>query len=80
MALFFSAVVLYRRLLPAEHGIILEDYFAGVLKALVIAKVVMIGAFLSISRKFEHKPLYLPVLYKVILFMLWVMLFDIIEV
>jgi|WetSurMetagenome_2_1015567.scaffolds.fasta_scaffold74467_2 hypothetical protein len=80
MALFFSAVVLYRRLLLAEHGIILEDYFAGVLKALVIAKVVMIGAFLRISRKYEHKPLIIPTVYKSILFTLWVMLFDIIEI
>ena len=46
MALFFSAVILYRRLLLAEHGIIMEDYFAGVLKALVIAKVIMIGSFI----------------------------------
>ena len=80
MALFFSAVVLYRRLLLAQHGIIVEDYFAGVLKALVIAKVVMIGAFLRISRKYEHKPLIIPTVYKSILFTLWVMLFDIVEI
>ena len=80
MAVIFSAVILYRRLVLAQHGIILEDYFAGVIKAFVIAKVVMIGAFLRISRKFEHKPLYIPVLYKAILFTLWVMIFDIIEI
>jgi hypothetical protein len=80
MALFFSAVVLYRRLVLAEHGIVLEDYFAGVIKALVIAKVVMIGAFLRISRKFEHKPLVIPTFYKAVLFTIWVMLFDIAEI
>jgi len=80
MALFFGAVVLYRNLVLAQHGIFLEDYFAGVLKALVIAKVVMIGAFLRISRKYEHKPLIIPTIYKSILFTLWVMLFDIVEV
>lgn len=80
MALFFSAVVLYRRLLLAEHGIFLEDYFAGLIKALVIAKVVMIGAFLRISRKYEHKPLIIPTVYKAILFTIWVMLFDIVEI
>lgn len=64
----------------AEHGIILEDYFAGVLKALVISKVVMIRAFLCISRKYEHKPLIIPTIYEAILFILWVMLFDIIEI
>ncbi len=80
MALFFSAVVLYRRLLLAEHGIVMEDYFAGVLKALVVAKVVMIGTFLRISRKYEHKPLIIPTMYKAVLFTLWVMVIDIVEV
>jgi hypothetical protein len=80
MAVFFSAVIFYRRLVLAEHGIYLDDYFIGVIKALVIAKVVMIGAFMPISRKFEHKPLFFPVIYKAILFTLWVMLFDVVEV
>jgi hypothetical protein len=80
MAIFFSAVIFYRRLVLAEHGIFLNDYFLGVIKALVIAKVVMIGAFIRISRKFEHKPLWIPVIYKAVLFTFWVMLFDVVEV
>ena len=80
MALFFGSVVLYRRLVLAEHGIELEDYFAGILKALVFAKVIMIGSFLKISRNFEHKPLIIPTIYKAVLFTLWVMIFDIAEV
>lgn len=80
MAVFFSAVIFYRRLVLAQHGIFLEDYFAGVLKALVIAKVVMIGGFLRISRKYENKPLMIPSLYKALLFTIWVMIFDLFEV
>lgn len=80
MALVFSAIIFYRRLVLAHYEIYLDDYFSGVVKALVIAKVVMIGAFLRISRKFEHKPLIYPVLYKAILFTIWVMLFDIAEI
>jgi len=80
MSLVFSAIILYRRLVLAHYEIYLDDYFSGVIKALVIAKVVMIGAFLRISRKFEHKPLIYPVLYKAILFTIWVMLFDIAEI
>ena len=79
MAIIFSAVVFYRRLVLAEYGIHLDDYFIGVIKALVIAKVVMIAAFLRISRKFENKPLILPVIYKALFFTLFVMLFDITE-
>jgi len=79
MALVFSAILFYRRLVLAHYEIYLNDYSSGIIKALVIAKVVMIGAFLRISRKFEHKPLIYPVLYKAVLFTLWVMLFDIVE-
>jgi len=57
MALVFSAIIFYRRLVLAHYEIYLDDYFSGIFKALEIAKVVMIGAFLRISRKFEHKPL-----------------------
>jgi hypothetical protein len=80
LALFFGSVVLYRRLILAEHGIIMEDYFAGLVKALVIAKVIMIGTFIRISRKYENKPLIIPTIYKAIVFTLWVMIFDIAEV
>lgn len=61
-----------------HYGIIGEDYFYGVVKAFVIVKVVMIGAFLRISRKFENKPLILPVLYKALLLTIMVMMFDVI--
>jgi hypothetical protein len=40
----------------------------------------MSGAFLRISRRYEHKPLVFPVLYKAVLFTIWVMLFDILEI
>jgi hypothetical protein len=79
MSIVFSAIVLYRRLLLAEHGIHLNDYFAGVIGAAIIAKVVMLGAFLSISRKFEHHALFIPVLYKSFLFTVLVVVFNIIE-
>jgi len=79
MALVFSAIIFYRRLVLAHYEIYLDDYFSGVVKAFVIAKVVMIGAFMRISRKYEHKPLIFPVFYKAVLFTIWVMLFDIVE-
>jgi len=79
MAIIFSAVILYRRLILAQHGIVVEDYFIGVVKAFIIAKVVMIGAFLGISHKFEQKPLFIPIVYKAFIFTLMVMLFDIFE-
>ena len=40
MAIFFSAIILYRRLVLAEYGIVLDDYFLGFIKALVFAVIV----------------------------------------
>ena len=79
LAIFFSAIIFYRRMVLAQYDIHLDDYFMGVVKALIIAKVVMIGAFMRVSRKFEHSPLIVPVLYKAALFTVLVMLFDLIE-
>lgn len=79
LAIFFSVFIFYRRLILAHYDVYLEDYFMGVIKALVFAKVIMIGAFLRIGSGFENKPLFIPVLYKAFLFTLWVAIFDIAE-
>jgi hypothetical protein len=79
LTLFFGAYFVARRLTLAHYNIYVEDYFIGLIKALVIGKVIMIGAFLRISRKFENKPLLIPVMYKVLLFVVWCVLFDAVE-
>jgi hypothetical protein len=79
LSVFFSVFALYRRLILAHHEIYPEDYFFQIIKALVIAKVIMIGAFLRIDRGFENQPLIFPVLYKTLLFTIWVAIFDILE-
>lgn len=79
IAVILSAILLYRRLLLEDYGIFLKDYFIGVIKAFVIAKVVMIGAFFGISRKFENRPLLIPIVYKAFFFTVLIMIFDLLE-
>ncbi len=79
LTLFFGVFALARRLTLAHYGIYVDDYFIALIKALVIGKVIMITAFLNISRKFEGQPLIFPVLYKVFFFVLFVILFDVVE-
>ncbi len=79
LAIFFSVFIFYRRLILAHYDVYLEDYFLGVIKALVFAKVIMIGAFLRIDRGFDNKPLIIPVLYKAFLFTIFVAVFDVAE-
>lgn len=80
LTMFFGAFAVSRRLTLAHYDIYVDDYFIGIIKALVIGKVIMIGAFLRISRKYENKPLIIPILYKTVLFVIWVILFDVTEV
>lgn len=80
LAMFFGAFAVARRLTLAHYDIYVDDYFVGIIRALVIGKVIMLGAFMNISHKYENKPLLIPVLYKTILFVICVIIFDIIEV
>jgi len=79
LAIFFSVFIFYRRLILAHYDVYLEDYFLGIIKALVFAKVIMIGAFLRIDRTFDQKPLIIPIIYKSLLFTIWVAVFDVAE-
>jgi len=80
LAIFFGAFAVARRLTLAHYDIYVADYFVGIIKALIIGKVIMIGAFMRISHVYENKPLIIPVFYKTILFVICVIIFDIIEV
>jgi hypothetical protein len=79
LTLFFGVFAIARRLTLAHYGIYIDDYFIALVKALVIGKVIMITAFLNISKKFENKPLLIPVFYKVFFFVLFVVAFDVVE-
>jgi len=79
LAIFFSVFITYRRLLMAEYNISYSDYGISVLKALILAKVIMIGDMFRFGRWLEDKPLIFPTIYKTVTFMLFVMLFSILE-
>jgi hypothetical protein len=77
--LFLGSFTVYRRLIAAEAGDAYLNYGIAVIEALVIAKVVMIGRMFGFSRRYEDKPLIVPVLYKSLLFGLLVLFFGLFE-
>jgi hypothetical protein len=79
MAIFFGAFSSYRRLLLAHYGISYEDYGISVIRALVLAKVVLVAETFRLGRGYEEKPLVVPTLYKTFLFTLCVAVYDIAE-
>jgi len=77
--LFLGSFTVYRRLILAESGDLYLHYGIAIIEALVIAKVILIGRLFGFSRRFEERPLIVPVLYKSTLFGVLVLLFGFAE-
>ena len=77
--IFLGSFTVYRRLVIAETGVAYLHYGIALIEALIIAKVILIGKMFGFSRRFEDKPLIVPVLYKSVLFGALVLLFGIVE-
>jgi hypothetical protein len=77
--LMFGSFTLYRRLVQAEAGISYLHYGFAAVKALVLAKVILIGQALGLSRRFVGPPLIKSVILQVIVFALFICLFAILE-
>jgi hypothetical protein len=77
--LFLGSFTIYRRLIIAETGSAYLHYGIALIEALVTAKVILLGRLFGFSRRFEDKPLIVPVLYKSVVFGVLVVLFGVVE-
>jgi hypothetical protein len=78
-ALFFGLFTNYRRLILARYQIVYANYWVAVIKAVVLAKVILAAESLPIGRGFEGKPLIVPTLFNSLLFTVSVALFGVVE-
>jgi len=79
LSVVFAAFTQYRRFVLAAHDITYTNYGFAVIEALVLAKVIMIGAVFRLGRGLEQKPLIYPTLYKTAVFTLFVGIFTVLE-
>jgi hypothetical protein len=79
LALFFCAFTMYRQLVMQEIGISYFHYGFALVKALALAKVILLGQRVRFARVFDDRPLVVPTLYKVVLFGLFAMAFEVVE-
>jgi hypothetical protein len=79
LTLVFAAFTQYRRFVLAAHDITYTNYWVAVIEALILAKVIMIGAVFRLGRGLEDKPLVFPTLYKTVIFTIFVGAFTLIE-
>jgi hypothetical protein len=79
LAFVFCAFISYRRLILSEFDISYLHYGAGVIEALIIAKVILIGQAIGLGKRFEHGPLIVAALFKAALYGVFVAVFAVIE-
>jgi len=79
LGLMFTAFTAYRRLILSEFRIGYVHYGAGLIEALVIGKVILIGQALGLGKQFESGPLIVAALFKAVLYGAFVALFAALE-
>jgi hypothetical protein len=79
LAVFFGAFAWYRRFILAEYGITYLHYGSALIEALILAKVVLVGDALGLSRGMKNRPLIYPTLHKTMVFTVFVGIFAIVE-
>ena len=79
LALFFCAFTTYRRLTLKEVGAAFPHYGLALIKALVLAKVILLGRYTRLEKILDDWPLIVPTLYKVFVFSLFALAFEILE-
>jgi len=79
LTLLFAVFTSYRRFILAHYDITYSNWGISFIKAMVLAKVVMVGGLFNFGRALEKKPLILATLFQSFLFTGWVALFAAIE-
>ena len=79
LAVMLVAFAWYRRLVLSESGISYFHAGAAVIEALILAKVVLIGEALGLGRRFEDSRLIISVLFKALVFGVFIAIFGMLE-
>ena len=79
LAFFFCALATYRMILLNDWGDWWFHYTAALINALVVGKVILIGEYAHIGKRYEAKPLLLSSIYKAFTYSLLVLVFHFVE-
>ena len=79
LAVMLSAFTWYRRFILSESGISYFHYSSSIITALILAKVILIGQALGLGRRYEGSTLILSVLFKALVFGVFIAIFGVLE-
>lgn len=79
LGFFFCALATYSNLLVREYDGISLTYGFALINALVVAKVILIGDYMHLGKRVEHRSLFVSAIVKSFLFSLLVFAFHVLE-
>jgi hypothetical protein len=79
LSVFFTVFRVYTRLILAEYEVNYYVFGLTFLKALALAKVILLGEAFHVGERYRHKPLIITTLYKTVLFCLCAFAFEVLE-
>jgi len=79
LAVMLAAFAWYRRFVLSAAGISYFHYWAAVIEALILAKVILIGQALHLGKRFEGSRLFLSVIMKSVVFGVFIAIFGMLE-
>lgn len=79
LLLLFFAFTSYERVLLGHLDVYYFPYGFCTIKALIMAKVIMLGQAMHLGEKYAARPLIIPVIYKTILFCLFMLIVSVAE-
>src|SRR6266496_942349 len=79
LAVFFVVFRLYTRLVLSEFQINYVEYGLTILKALVLAKIILTAETLRLGERFRERPLIVPTLYATVVFCAFAIVFEVVE-
>jgi hypothetical protein len=79
LSIFFFVFRLYTRLIMSEFQIDYVEYGLTLVKALVLAKIILTAEALRLGDRFREHPLIVPTIYNTIVFVLFAAVVELIE-
>ncbi len=79
LAFFFCSLEIYSVLLLRDFHIKYLNLGFAIVNALVIAKVILLGEYAKVGRRYEQRPLVVSAAYKALLFVMLVFAFHLVE-
>jgi hypothetical protein len=75
----FAAILLYRMATLHAYGVEYAPWGVAAIKALVLAKFILIGRATGLGNRYQHRPLIYPILHQSVLFVIMLIMLSIAE-